>query len=156
MPLKLDTYNTEVKAWAKDMNALFKTSAARFGIVHRADSPSGSSSINKFRNRFTQQDGAINKIGITFPRSLIYTHKGAGKGKGGIKGSRWVDKYGAQQKTNPKSFGKMGTGARKEKPFLSDALNSPGGVEALATIAAEELAETITGNLFINPPWQKK
>lgn len=148
--LKLDNYNAGVKEWADEIKSLFKSTGARFGIIHRENSPSPGPSINKFRNRFFSQDGAIAKIGITFPRSLIYPHKGAGKGRGGAQGSRWVDRYGNAKKTNPTSLGKMGTGGRKAKPFINEALDSEQGVNKLATLAAEHLGDALVGNLFIN------
>ena len=86
---------------------------------------------------------------MSFPRTLIYTHKGAGKGRGGTKGSRWTDKYGNKKTTNPKSFGKMATGGRVAKPFINDALEAPDGVDKLATIAAENLGDVLAGSLFI-------
>lgn len=149
MPLKLDTYNDAVKDWGKDIIPAFKSSAGSQGITHRADSPSPGPSINKFRSKFFSQEGAISKVGITFPRVLIYTHKGSGKGRGGSKGSKWVDKYGNSKSTNPKSFGKMGTAGRTAKPFINDVLNSEQGVEKLATIAAEHLGDVLAGSLFI-------
>lgn len=118
-------------------------------VVHRANSPSPSPSIDRFKNKFGTKDGAITRVAIVFPRSIIYTHQGAGKGRGGAKGSRWVDKYGRNMKTNPKSLGRMGTEGRTAKPFINDALESPGGVEALATLAAESMGDIVTENLFI-------
>lgn len=149
MLLNLDTYNAEVKQWAADINGQFKSNAARLSIVHRDNSPSPGPSINKFRNRFFSRDGGIVRIGITFPRTLIYTHKGAGKGRGGSKGSRWVDKYGNSKTTSPESKGKMGTGGRVAKPFINDALESDKGINKLAEIVAVNLGDSITGNLFI-------
>lgn len=149
MPLNLDTYNDEVRQWAQEVRELIKREGQGMSIVHRSDSPSGTASLTKFRNKFTQHDGAINRVSITFPRVLIYTHKGAGKGRGGRVGSRWVDKYEQKHSTNPKSFGKMGTAGRTAKPFINAVLESGNGVEKLATIAAEQLGDVIVGNLFI-------
>ena len=74
---------------------------------------------------------------------------GAGKGRGGSKGSRWVDKYGNSKKTNPESLGKMGTGGRVAKPFINQVLESDKGIDQLATIAAVQIGDAVTGNLFI-------
>lgn len=149
MALKLDKYNDAVTQWDLENNQAIRTKAAGYGITHRANSPSPGSSINKLRSKLYMQDGAIARISKSFPRSLIYAHKGAGKGRGGSKGSRWVDKYGNAMKTNPASYGKMGTGGRREKPFINDAMNDAEGVEKLATIVAEHLGDAIIGNLFI-------
>lgn len=149
MAINLDKYNDEIQQWADDMKPAFQAKASGYGIKHRPDSPSTSPSINKFKNRFFSKDGAIERVSISFPRTLIYTHKGAGKGRGGTKGSRWTDKYGNKKTTNPKSFGKMATGGRVAKPFINDALEAPDGVDKLATIAAENLGDVLAGSLFI-------
>lgn len=149
MALDLDKYNDEVKQWGTDMIPQFKSKALGHGIRHRENSPSPTASISKFRNRFYTVAGVIERISLSFPRSLIYPHKGAGKGRGGTRGSRWVDKYGNAKKTNPESYGKMGTGGRVAKPFINDALAAPDGVDKLATIAAENLGDALAGSLFI-------
>jgi hypothetical protein len=149
MALDLEKYNEEVKQWFSETNSLFKNKAGGYGISHRSNSPSPAPSIDKFRNRFFLQDGAIVRGSINFPRTLIYVHKGAGKGRGGNKGSRWVDKYGNAHKTNPKSLGKMDSDGRKAKPFINDVLNSDQGIDKLATIVAEHLGDSLAGSLFI-------
>lgn len=118
-------------------------------VQHRAGSPSKSPSLPKLKAKTKEKDGAVNQVAIKFPRVLIYTHKGAGKGKGGTKGSRWVDKYGNAKSTNPNSFGKMATGGRKEKPFINQVLDSPAGVDNIATIAAEELGDAIIAKMLV-------
>jgi hypothetical protein len=149
MALNLDKNNADIKDWTRDAIKDFKTTASGMGVEHRADSPSPSPSIDKFRDRYKQDGGAIAKIGIQFPRTLIYTHNGSGKGRGGTKGSRWVDKYGTSKKTNPKSFGKMGTGGRLAKPFINQVLDGENGVEKLGTIVATNLGDAIVGSLFV-------
>lgn len=149
MPIDLDKHNEAVKEWSDQLIPVLKNKAAGYGVTHRADSPSSGSSMAKLRNRTFTKDGAINRVSVGFPRTLIYTHKGAGKGRGGSKGSRWVDKYGNAKKTNPKSFGKMGTAGRTAKPFINDALDGPEGVDKLATISAEHLGDALVGSLFI-------
>ena len=149
MALKLDDYNEAVTKWDQDNNQAIKAKASAYGITHRADSPSTSPSVNKLRSKLFTKDGAIARVTKTFPRSLIYPHKGAGKGRGGIQGSRWVDRYNNAKTTNPKSLGKMGTGGRTAKPFINDALEGPDGVDELATIAAVHLGDALVGNLFI-------
>lgn len=149
MPLNFDKYNQEVTAWMQQTQNSFVSQASSLGIEHRGNSPSSSSSISKIKTRSRLKDGAIYNIGFNFPRTLIWPHKGAGKGRGGTKGSSWLDKYGNRKKTNPESLGKMGSGGRVAKPFFNQVLDGPNGIDQLATIAAEELGDTITGNLFI-------
>lgn len=149
MPLDFDKYNQEVTGWMQATQSGLVGAAGSLGISHRGDSPSSGSSVSKIKGRTTQKNGTINKVGFTFPRSLIWPHKGAGKGRGGNKGSRWVDKYGASHTTDPKSLGKMGTGGRRAKPFFNNVLDGARGVDELATIVAENLGDTLTGNLLI-------
>jgi hypothetical protein len=149
MPINLDRYNERVRDWGRNILSQISARAAANSISHRSNSPSSGSSIAKIRDRYRMRAGAIDQVGIKFPRTLIYTHKGAGKGRGGNTGSRWVDKYGATKSTNPASKGKMGSGGRKEKPFFNQALESAAGVEDLATIVAEETGDAIMNKMFI-------
>lgn len=119
------------------------------GIQHRDNSPSRSSSVEKISAKTKQRNSQINQIGIKLPRILIYVHKGAGKGRGGSKGSKWVDKYGVSKSTNQNSLGKMGTNGRIAKPFINNVLESEKGVDNIATIAAEELGDAIVAKMFI-------
>lgn len=149
MQLNFETYNNRAKEWQQQIVTTSKAIARGMGVQHRSGSPSPSDSVNKIRGRVGFADGKVNRVSISFPRQLIYTQKGAGKGMGGHQGSRWINKYGNPVKTNPDSLGKMDTGTRKAKPFLNRALEQPTGVEALATIAAVEIGATITNNLFL-------
>ncbi len=95
------------------------------------------------------KDGGIDQTSIRFPRSLIWTHKGAGKGRAGTSGSKWTDKYGVVKSTRESSKGKMATAGRVAKPFFNDVLDGNAGVEELATIVAEETGDAIINQLFI-------
>ncbi len=151
MELNLERYNERIQQATKDGVAKMKLAGSALGIVHRQGSPSKKASLPRVSDKYKKKDGGIRVVSIKFPRSLIYTMKGAGKGRGGSKGSKWTDKYGAAHTTNPKSFGKMGTAGRTEKPFFNNTLDGPTGmVENIATVAAEELGSVIINNLFIN------
>jgi hypothetical protein len=126
-----------------------KTTGAGMNIVHRSNSPSKGDSLAKLKAKEHYDDGSIDRIGFKMNRSLVYTHKGAGKGRGGSKGSSWFDARGNRKTTNPESLGKMATGGRKAKPWFNQFIESPAGVDDLATIAAEEIGSAITNKLFI-------
>lgn len=150
MKLDLDRYNERIKQAGKEVLSDIKADANAKGIVHREDSPSKGSSVAAMKDKYRIQDGAVVMIGYKVRRSLIMgPHKGAGKGRGGTKGSKWLDKYGVAKSTNPKSFGKMGAGGRVEKPFINDVLNSDRGVDKIATIAAEELGDAIVNKMLV-------
>lgn len=95
------------------------------------------------------KDSVVSRVAFRFPRSLIWTHKGAGKGRAGKKGSRWVNKFGNTRSTNSDSLGKAGTGARKEKPWFTSVMDAPDGVNRLADIVAEETGDAIVNQLFV-------
>lgn len=148
MGLDLERYNGRVKQWQRETVASAKAAAIAMNVQHRSYSTSAGPSVNKISGRIRMKDGVADKVSIRYPRQLIWTQKGAGKGRGGSSGSRWIDKYGNTKKTNPASLGKMGTGGRTAKPFLSDTLDGPAGVDHLATIAAEEMGTTFINSLF--------
>lgn len=126
-----------------------KAAGNGMSIVHRADSPSRGASLPKLKAKEHYDDGGIDRIGFKMNRSLIWTHKGAGKGRGGTQGSSWMDPHGTRKSTDPKSFGKMGTAGRTAKPWFNQFIESPAGVDELATIAAEEIGSAVTNKLFI-------
>lgn len=149
MSLDLNRYNEKVKDWMTDALQEMKSTGSGMNIVHRSNSPSKGDSLAKLRAKEHYDEGVIDRIGFKMNRSLIWTHKGAGKGRGGSVGSSWLDKQGARRKTDPGSFGKMGTGTRVAKPWFTQVIESSAGVDELATIAAEELGSAITNKLFI-------
>jgi hypothetical protein len=149
MSLDLNRYNERVKDWMQLAIQDMKSNGAGMNIVHRSNSPSKGSSLDKLKAKEHFDNGAIDRIGFKMNRSLIWTHKGAGKGYGGSKGSSWRDGQGNRKSTAAASLGKAGSGARTAKPWFSQFIESPNGVDDLATIAAEELGSAITNKLFI-------
>lgn len=63
--------------------------------------------------------GEASKIDFSFPYYMVFFHKGAGRGYGGIKTGLFTKKSGSKGITNPLSFGKMGTGKRKPNPWFN-------------------------------------
>jgi hypothetical protein len=149
MALDLDKYNDRVKEWGRDTINRMAAQASAMAVVHRSDSPSKGSSIRKLKDKYRMKDGGVDQVSIKFPRSLIWTHKGAGKGRAGATGSKWTDKYGQTKTTKEASKGKMATLGRKAKPFFDRTLDGPNGVEQLADIVAEETGDVLINNMFI-------
>lgn len=98
-------------------------------------------------DKYREKQGAIKVVTFTFNRALIYTMVGAGKGRGGLKGSRWINEQGVAKRTNPASLNKMGTGGRTAKPFIDAWLDGPAGTEQLGDIVAGELGDAIVGSI---------
>lgn len=149
MAIDFDKQNERVADWAKRTEASLKGRSAALGITHRTDSPSPSSSVNDIKSRTKEKGGIIDVVSFRFSRSLIWTHKGAGKGRGGTLGSQWKDALGITHETDPKSLGKMGTGGRVAKPWFNDTMEATDGVDELATIVAEESGDAIVNKLLI-------
>ena len=149
MAIDFEKHNQDVKEWTAQVVTLMKQNAGVLGIAHRSNSPSEGASMPKLKSGFKYDTGAIEVISFKFPRSLIYVHKGAGKGRGGTSGSTWLDRYGKQKKTNPNSMGKMDTAGRKAKPWFEMTLNGKAhGVEQLADLVAKNLGSTISNNIL--------
>lgn len=149
MAINFDKQNNRVLDWMIRTENALKGSSNALGISHRANSPSPGSSVAKIKAREKRRGDIIEVLSFKFPRTLIWTHKGAGKGRGGITGSVWYDNLGIRHRTNPDSLGKMGTGGRQAKPWFNNTLEAPTGVEELATIVAEESGDAIVNNLLI-------
>lgn len=147
--LSFEKQNERIVDWAnKNVNRL-KGKSNSLGIVHRTDSPSSGSSVTKITDRFGYKKGAIERVSFRFPRQMIWTFRGAGKGQGGLKGSTWIGPDGERKRTNPKSFGKMGTRNRRAKDWFNSVMDDARGVDELATIVAEETGDAIVNNILI-------
>lgn len=151
MTLIPDKYNQAVQGWGSTGRALLKTTGSGMGIQHRQSSTSKGESLSKIKDKYGYDStGFINKVTFTtINRSLIFTSQGAGKGIGGSKGSRWIDRLGNPRKTNPKSLGKIGNGLRTPKPFIDSMLNGAEGLEKLADIVAEHQVDAIIDNVYV-------
>jgi hypothetical protein len=147
--INYDKQNDRVTDWSIRTENNLKGRSNALGIKHRSNSPSAGPSVPKIKHRLRQSLGVIDMVSYRFPRQLIWTHKGAGKGMGGTTGSVWYDRLGIKHTTNPESFGKMGTGGRVAKEWLNSVMEAPDGVDELATIVAEESANGIVNNILI-------
>jgi hypothetical protein len=112
---------------------------AKYGIKH------GSDGMDKIKRSFRKRDGMINKVTIKIKKSGIYREKGAGKGYGGKKGSKWIDSKGQQKSTNPNSLGKAGTGTRQAAPWFNPVVEKY--ADQLANKLADEFVEIAFNNL---------
>ncbi|RYY94611.1 MAG: hypothetical protein EOO11_17525 [Chitinophagaceae bacterium] len=147
--IDLTRFNERIIDASEEMIQEIKKEAGAEGIVHRKSSPSKGSSVQKIKAKTHVDAGAIDRVSVGMRRSLVYTHKGAGKGRGGVKGSNWLDKYNTPHQTAEASKGKMGTGGRTAKPFINTALDSEKGVPNIANIAAEELGDAIVNHIHV-------
>jgi hypothetical protein len=147
--INFDKQNDRVLEWTNRSTGALKGRSNALGIRHRANSPSPSSSVAAIKGSAKYASGIIDRVSFKFRRSLIWPHKGAGKGMGGVQGSSWKDKLGITHHTNPESLGKMATGNRVAKQWFNGVMDAPTGVDELATIVAEESGDAIVENILI-------
>lgn len=147
MKLDLEQFNLSVQAWGSDTAQAIKAAGTGLGIQHRPGSPSPKPSLQQLVARYKMDAGLVHVVSFRFPRSLIWTHKGAGKGMGGTVGSTWADQRGETKSTSPGSRGKMGTGTRQAKPFINNTL--AGSTDQLAEIVTTQLGDAFINNLLI-------
>jgi len=140
-------YNQSVRRWGGTSLTGIKTTGRSYGIRHRANSPSATDSIAAMADKYREKQGQVTVISFTFNRPLIYAMAGAGRGQGGLKGSRWINARGVTKRTNPASLGKADTGKRKAKPFIDAYLDSPNGTELLGDIVAGEIGDVVVGQI---------
>ena len=112
-------YNAAVQKFAQELVQQLKQQIRSLNIQHQTYSTSNKPMINIVGARTRQQQGTVNRISISMPRHAIFVHVGAGKGRGGAKGSTWVNNKGERKTTNPNSIGKMNTGNRTAKEWYN-------------------------------------
>lgn len=98
------------------------------------DTGAGQNSLQNFAWKQRGSQANIN-ISFKFLRYLVMVEKGAGRGHGGKKGSKWTTKSGEKRQTNPDSLGKLNKGARKAAPWFNPVVRKEIG--ALADAVAE-------------------
>lgn len=100
--------------------AALKAEQIRVGIK----SYSGKGENIKYKLTGRDPIGVYKRIRFIFPRYMVFVEKGASRGHAGRIGGRWTDKKGIVIYTNPKSFGKMNTGARKAKEWFNSVIEN--------------------------------
>lgn len=105
----LQKFNKDVEDWAEESKQALRTSIK--SLVKRDIYLSDSLKANLYYD--TKYAREVNRIGFSFAREGVFIHKGAGRGQGGVIGSRWIDRHGSMKSRDPSSAGLQGTGNRK-------------------------------------------
>jgi hypothetical protein len=132
-------FNKAILNWSNKVETELKASAQTM-FKHRKrnvseEFPRLSDSI-KANVRFDKQYKLeANSVGFSFARHGVYQHYGAGKGYGGLTGSKWTDKYSRLKQTNALSMGAMGTGARDAVHWFNPVIKN--NIKELENILAE-------------------
>ncbi len=135
--LDLDRFNADVRAWGTGWRAALRAQVAGLNIRH-SGTLQRTLSV-RYRTQFNQ----VHSIGAVFPRYAVFVEKGARKGYGGQKGSRWAGRDGKPRKTDPRSLGKMNTGRSTAKRWFNPVTDRQ--VERLADVVVKHY-----GNAAIN------
>lgn len=141
LPVNFDKVNDVVENMVKDLPSALKASQDKLGIVH------GPNGFDKIKTATKKRDGLIYRISVRFKKTGVYSEKGAGRGYGGSKGSKWIDANGKMKSTNKKSLGKQGTGKRKAKEWYNPVIEK--FADDLANEVADEFVEVVFNNLKI-------
>lgn len=113
--VRLNKFNEDVKKWANETTAKLRVSVK--SLIDRDLLLSNSITPKVYYdNKYAKE---ANRIGFSFVREGVYTHKGAGKGQGGTKGSNWYNLKGELKSTQLGSLMKMGTGNRQPKEWFN-------------------------------------
>lgn len=107
---RVEEFNNDVKAWSIHTTRRLKLNVRAMVKADRKLSDSISPNIY-YDNKYGAKEA--NRIGFSFVREGIHLHKGAGRGQGGSKGSKWYNRFGERKETLASSLNKMDTGNRK-------------------------------------------
>ena len=133
--------NNQVAELTAKTVVILKAEQQRVGIK------SFSGKGQKINIRYTKKNGIVNRISFKFARYMIYVEKGASKGHGGTKGSRWENRKGEVIQTNPASLNKMNTGNRPAKEWFNPVIKNY--TEQLVAEVAHEFVKLSFKNLRI-------
>lgn len=123
----LDKIVQTARDWADSTSDLMRQEVS-------VDTGAGRNSLENFAWKQRGSQANIN-VSFQFLRHLVMVEKGAGRGHGGKKGSKWTTKGGEKKQTNPDSLGKLNQGARKAAPWFNPVVRKEVG--ALADAVAE-------------------
>ena len=129
---RLKQFNQDVRQWGIGTTKALKGSVRSLITNDRRLSNSIRPNFY-YDNKYGTKE--IDRVGFSFEREGVYVHRGAGRGQGGWKGSRWYNKKGELRTTNRKSFGLMGFGNRKPKEWFDPVVE--GRLPQLADLVAE-------------------
>ncbi|MDR1716322.1 MAG: hypothetical protein LBS20_10795 [Prevotella sp.] len=128
---RLGQFNQDVRQWGIDTTKELKGSVRSMITTDRR--LSDSIKPNFYYDRKYAKE--INRVGFSFVREGVYVHRGAGRGQGGWKGSKWYNKKGELKETNENSLGQMGFGNRRPKEWFDPVVE--GRLPQLADLVAD-------------------
>lgn len=136
---RLMQFNKDVANWGIDVATQLRGNVATMFASHGPSEHRLANSIESYVAYDKTFHKEVYRVGFRFARHGVHLHYGAGRGYGGEKGSRWMDRLGYLKETAEKSKGKMGIGARQERDWFNPVLEK--NLNRLADIAADYCAD---------------
>lgn len=133
--------NGDVRTWSSATVEALRSSAANLGVRKTG------LLIKMLKARHRNTLGEISSIQFDLPRYGVYVEKGARRGHGGVKGSRWIGSDGKVHKTDPKSLGKMNTGRSQAKKWFNPVMTVR--VEVLADVLVKHRGDMVINSILI-------
>ena len=112
---RVEQFNKDVQGWSIHTTRRLKANVRMMIDQDRNLSQSINPNVY-YDNKYGVKEA--DRIGFSFAREGIYAHKGAGRGQGGISGSKWYNRFGELKQTQLSSLLKMGTGNRQPKQWF--------------------------------------
>lgn len=134
-------YNAAIREWGREEKRFLGGSINALGVR------STGALVRQLNVKFGARFGQVNYIGFKFGRYGVWLEKGASRGHGGAKGSQWRTAKGTKRRTSASSLGKQATGARPARPWFNKVMEP--GVEKLATLVAEHMADAAINNISL-------
>lgn len=110
---RIDVYNKDVRSWTQDTKRKIKREVLQLTAKYSGQG------YAKQEAKTRLYAGEASKITFSFPYYMVFVHKGAGRGYGGSISKQFTNAKGGKSATSALSFGRMGTGRRKAKPFFN-------------------------------------
>lgn len=108
----LTNYNKDVTEWTAQSRRKMKMEVLRMVL-------NIGPGYENLRSKVGKYAGEASKLTFDFPYYMVFVHKGAGRGYGGNKTGLFSKADGSKGTTSKSSFGKMGTGKRRPKPWFN-------------------------------------
>lgn len=132
----LNEFNAKVKQWGEKVEAELKQSVSSRTNEYKSNDRISLAESIKLNLRFDRTYKLETRsVGFKFERHGVYFHYGAGRGYGGLTGSKWTDVYGKVHSVSPDSKGKMGTGMRNPEYWFNDVIRK--NMQELSNIVAD-------------------
>lgn len=130
--------NADLRSWSEATKKDLRSTMNRLSIHETGEL------MKSVSYKMSMNYGQVNRIRLRFQRYGIFVEKGAGRGYGGSKGSKWIDKKSSSHQTNSASLGKMGTGKRKAKPWFNPTMDTD--IDKLSEVIVRDYGDIITAN----------